>query len=115
MIHSTGVCVCVYTLYLNVVNIIGNFCLFMKQVFPAHGAGSPCGKNLSSDLYSTIGKEKLTNPALSYTDVSYTAYNTILTCGNYVNESLYTGFLMPQYCVYNYVSFTTHLVYIHVV
>lgn len=38
------------------------------QVFPAHGAGSPCGKNLSADLYSTIGKEKLTNPALQYTD-----------------------------------------------
>jgi rhodanese-related sulfurtransferase len=38
------------------------------KVFPAHGAGSPCGKNLSSDLYSTIGKEKETNPALQYTD-----------------------------------------------
>ena len=39
------------------------------QVFPAHGAGSPCGKNLSSDLYSTIGQEKATNPALHYNDV----------------------------------------------
>lgn len=38
------------------------------QIFPAHGAGSPCGKNISKDLYSTIGKEKATNPALRYTD-----------------------------------------------
>lgn len=42
----------------------------LLQIFPAHGAGSPCGKNISSDLYSTIGKEKLTNPALSFVDVS---------------------------------------------
>lgn len=38
------------------------------QIFPAHGAGSPCGKNISKDLYSTIGKERATNPALSYSD-----------------------------------------------
>lgn len=37
-------------------------------VFPAHGAGSPCGKGLSTELSSTIGKEKATNPALQYTD-----------------------------------------------
>ncbi|XP_064398734.1 uncharacterized protein LOC135345254 [Halichondria panicea] len=36
------------------------------KVFPAHGAGSPCGKNLSNKLYSTIGDEKATNPALSF-------------------------------------------------
>lgn len=40
------------------------------QVFPAHGAGSPCGKNLSDKLYSTMGDEKKTNPALSYDSVS---------------------------------------------
>jgi len=39
------------------------------QVLPAHGAGSPCGKNISKDLYSTIGKEKLTNVALSFNNV----------------------------------------------
>lgn len=33
-------------------------------VYPAHGAGSLCGKNLSSDTYSTIGREKNTNYAL---------------------------------------------------
>ena len=32
-------------------------------VYPAHGAGSLCGKNLSSDLSSTIGREKKTNYA----------------------------------------------------
>lgn len=33
-------------------------------VYPAHGAGSLCGKNLSSDTFSTIGREKKTNYAL---------------------------------------------------
>ena len=39
------------------------------QVFPAHGAGSPCGKNLRTALYSTIGQEIATNPALQFTEV----------------------------------------------
>ncbi|MFO1008978.1 MAG: MBL fold metallo-hydrolase [Planctomycetota bacterium] len=30
-------------------------------VYPAHGAGSMCGKNLSSDTYSTIGAQRATN------------------------------------------------------
>lgn len=34
-------------------------------VYPAHGAGSLCGKNLSEDRYSTIGREKKENPSLS--------------------------------------------------
>jgi hydroxyacylglutathione hydrolase len=33
-------------------------------VYPAHGAGSACGKNLGPDTFSTIGKEKETNYAL---------------------------------------------------
>lgn len=33
-------------------------------VYPAHGAGSLCGKNLSSDTVSTIGREKKENYAL---------------------------------------------------
>ncbi|EGD75703.1 beta-lactamase domain-containing protein [Salpingoeca rosetta] len=37
-------------------------------VFPAHGPGSPCGKGISADLSSTIGKEKETNPALQIDD-----------------------------------------------
>lgn len=37
-------------------------------VYPAHGPGSPCGKSMSSDPTSTIGKERLTNAALQFTD-----------------------------------------------
>ncbi|TAL44747.1 MAG: MBL fold metallo-hydrolase [Chitinophagaceae bacterium] len=33
-------------------------------VYPAHGPGSACGKNLGPDTYSTIGNEKATNYAL---------------------------------------------------
>ena len=33
-------------------------------VYPAHGAGSSCGKNLGPNTYSTIGDEKETNYAL---------------------------------------------------
>jgi glyoxylase-like metal-dependent hydrolase (beta-lactamase superfamily II)/rhodanese-related sulfurtransferase len=33
-------------------------------VYPAHGAGSLCGRNLSADRSSTIGREKATNYAL---------------------------------------------------
>ncbi|MBP1764165.1 MAG: metal-dependent hydrolase, beta-lactamase superfamily [Firmicutes bacterium] len=34
------------------------------EMYPAHGAGSFCGKSLSSKLSSTIGTEKMHNPAL---------------------------------------------------
>ena len=34
------------------------------RVYPAHGAGSACGKNLSTELWSTIGDQKATNYAL---------------------------------------------------
>jgi len=33
-------------------------------VYPAHGAGSSCGKNLSKETHSTIGEQKKTNYAL---------------------------------------------------
>jgi hydroxyacylglutathione hydrolase len=33
-------------------------------IYPAHGAGSSCGKNLGPDTYSTLGEEKMTNYAL---------------------------------------------------
>ncbi len=33
-------------------------------VYPAHGAGSSCGKNLSKDTFSTLGEQKLHNYAL---------------------------------------------------
>jgi hydroxyacylglutathione hydrolase len=35
------------------------------RVFPAHGAGSACGKNLSTDTVSTIGEQRRTNYALA--------------------------------------------------
>ena len=35
------------------------------RVFPAHGAGSACGKNLSTETSSTIGDQRRTNYALS--------------------------------------------------
>jgi hydroxyacylglutathione hydrolase len=34
------------------------------RVYPAHGAGSACGKNLSTDTWSTIGDQRATNYAL---------------------------------------------------
>jgi len=33
-------------------------------LYPAHGAGSSCGKNLGSETFSTIGEQKQTNYAL---------------------------------------------------
>jgi glyoxylase-like metal-dependent hydrolase (beta-lactamase superfamily II)/rhodanese-related sulfurtransferase len=33
------------------------------RVFPAHGAGSACGKNLSTERWSTIGAQRMTNYA----------------------------------------------------
>ncbi|HKQ57813.1 MAG TPA: rhodanese-like domain-containing protein [Candidatus Eisenbacteria bacterium] len=34
------------------------------RVYPAHGAGSLCGRNISQDRWSTIGRERMMNPAL---------------------------------------------------
>jgi hydroxyacylglutathione hydrolase len=38
------------------------------KVYPAHGAGSACGKNLSTDLWSTMGEQRRTNYALRAKD-----------------------------------------------
>lgn len=38
------------------------------QIWPAHGAGSACGKGLGAIPSSTVGYEKLFNPALQYDD-----------------------------------------------
>lgn len=38
------------------------------RVYPAHGAGSACGKNLSTELWSTIGEQRKTNYALRAPD-----------------------------------------------
>jgi hydroxyacylglutathione hydrolase len=46
-------------------------------VYPAHGAGSLCGKSLSSDLVSTIGEQKRFNYALQ--PMSREAFKGIVT------------------------------------
>lgn len=38
------------------------------RVYPAHGAGSACGKNLSTELWSTMGEQRRTNYALRASD-----------------------------------------------
>ncbi len=48
-------------------------------VYPAHGPGSACGKNLGPETFSTIGKEKETNYALKAT--SKEAFITSVTDG----------------------------------
>jgi glyoxylase-like metal-dependent hydrolase (beta-lactamase superfamily II) len=39
------------------------------RVFPAHGAGSACGKQMSNETTSTIGEQRRDNYALQLTDV----------------------------------------------
>jgi hydroxyacylglutathione hydrolase len=38
------------------------------RVYPAHGAGSSCGKNLSTDRWSTIGDQRMSNYAVRAPD-----------------------------------------------
>lgn len=40
------------------------------RVYPAHGAGSACGKNLSTETMSTMGEQRRNNYALQYTDAN---------------------------------------------
>ena len=40
----------------------------ITRVYPAHGAGSACGKNLSTELWSTMGEQRKTNYALRAPD-----------------------------------------------
>ena len=45
------------------------------QIWPAHGAGSACGKGLGAVASSTVGYEKLFNPSLQFSDESqFVAY-----------------------------------------
>lgn len=37
-------------------------------IYPAHGAGSACGKNISKDTFDTLGNQKATNYALKAAD-----------------------------------------------
>ncbi len=49
------------------------------RVYPAHGAGSACGKNLSTDAVSTIGEQRRTNYALA--PMSEEAFVEVVTQG----------------------------------
>lgn len=48
-------------------------------VYPAHGAGSACGKNMSKETYDTLGNQKKVNYALG--DLSKEAFIKELTTG----------------------------------
>jgi hydroxyacylglutathione hydrolase len=48
-------------------------------VYPAHGAGSACGKNLSDETFATLGNQKQTNYALQ--DISREDFVVELTTG----------------------------------
>ena len=48
-------------------------------VMPAHGAGSSCGKNLSTELTSTIGEQRRTNPSVQ--PMSEDAFVELITHG----------------------------------
>jgi glyoxylase-like metal-dependent hydrolase (beta-lactamase superfamily II)/rhodanese-related sulfurtransferase len=49
------------------------------RVFPAHGAGSACGKNLSTETTSTIGEQRATNYAVQPMGVD--EFVTVVTGG----------------------------------
>tara|TARA_B110000459_G_scaffold138786_1_gene151400 strand:- start:132 stop:1544 length:1413 start_codon:yes stop_codon:yes gene_type:complete len=56
-------------------------------VYPAHGAGSACGKNLSKETVGTVGDQKKTNYAL----------RANMTKDEFVKEVLYGISKAPQY------------------
>jgi glyoxylase-like metal-dependent hydrolase (beta-lactamase superfamily II)/rhodanese-related sulfurtransferase len=49
-------------------------------VYPAHGAGSACGKNMSSETFDSLGNQKATNYALR-TDMSQEEFIQEVTSG----------------------------------
>ena len=85
------------------------------RVYPAHGAGSACGKNLSTDLWSTMGEQRKTNYALRAPDKAtfmelvtegqppapgYFVYNAIL---NRKGRELLDESQMPEAMTYDQV------------
>jgi glyoxylase-like metal-dependent hydrolase (beta-lactamase superfamily II)/rhodanese-related sulfurtransferase len=60
------------------------------RVFPAHGAGSACGKNLSTELQSTIGDQRRSNYACQ--PMSQDQFLAVVTAGQPP---------APEYFVYN--------------
>ena len=60
-------------------------------VYPAHGKGTQCGKNLSSENYSTIGEQKLFNYALKFNskiDFVNSIISDIPSAPDYFKESV---------------------------
>jgi hydroxyacylglutathione hydrolase len=57
-------------------------------VMPAHGAGSSCGKNLSTELTSTIGEQRRTNPSVQ--PMSEEAFVYMITHGQPAAPSYFT-------------------------
>jgi len=58
-------------------------------VYPAHGAGSACGKNMSSDTFDSLGNQKRTNYALAE-DLSKSDFITELTTGIFPAPQYFT-------------------------
>ena len=56
-------------------------------IYPAHGAGSACGKNMSKETFDTLGNQKATNYAL----------RTNMTKAEFVEELLNGMLPAPQY------------------
>ena len=60
-------------------------------VYPAHGKGTQCGKNLSSENHSTIGEQKLFNYALKFnfkSDFVNSIISDIPSAPDYFKESV---------------------------
>ena len=58
-------------------------------VMPAHGAGSSCGKNLSSELTSTIGEQRASNPSVQ--PMSEDAFVALVTEGQPAAPSYFSA------------------------
>jgi hydroxyacylglutathione hydrolase len=58
------------------------------MVMPAHGAGSSCGKNLSTELTSTIGEQRRTNPSVQ--PMAEDAFVELVTAGQPAAPSYFT-------------------------
>jgi rhodanese-related sulfurtransferase/glyoxylase-like metal-dependent hydrolase (beta-lactamase superfamily II) len=58
-------------------------------VMPAHGAGSSCGKNLSSELISTIGEQRVSNPSVQ--PMTEDAFVAMITSGQPAAPAYFTS------------------------
>ncbi|OZE06844.1 MBL fold metallo-hydrolase [Rhodococcus sp. 05-2255-3B1] len=58
-------------------------------VMPAHGAGSSCGKNLSTELTSTIGEQRASNPSVQ--PMTENAFVALVTDGQPAAPSYFSA------------------------